>query len=161
MRVRSLVGALFCVLGWVGCGGGSSSPGDRLVGDWLFTNADQTGGVFLDISADGTYADGPMVITSASATSGTANVEVEDGVWTATDTEITMRPTKWSCPGPDSVSTLRYSYLGANLALTTPNGVITFAPNNGPPTSQTIVLTTGCFAQDGTFTPAPVSPVSN
>jgi hypothetical protein len=158
---RALVVAMVCgVLGSNGCGGGSSSGSNRLVGDWLFENADQSGGLALNINGDGTYEAGPLVITSVSATSGTANVQVEDGVWTATATEITMTPNKSSCPGPDPASTLSYSFLGANLAITTPSGLITFAPNNGT-TSQTIALTTGCFDQNGNFTAAPVAPVSN
>jgi hypothetical protein len=153
---------LVSVLGWaVGCGGASSSGSNRLVGDWIFANADQTGGLALNIAADGTYEAGPLVITSVSATSGTANVQVEDGVWTATAKEITMTPTKSSCPGPDPASTLPYSFLGANLAITIPTGLITFAPNNGPPSSQTIALTTGCFDQNGNFTAAPVAAVTN
>ena len=158
---RALVVAMVCgVLGSSGCGGGSSSGSARLVGDWLFENADQSGGVALNISGDGTYEAGPLVVTSVSATSGTANVQVEDGVWTATATEITTTPTKLSCPGPDPASTLSYTFVGTNLAITTPSGLITFAPNNGTG-SQTIALTTGCFDQNGNFTAGPVVPVSN
>jgi hypothetical protein len=130
---------------------------ERVVGDWLFTDSTGTSGVFIDFKADGTYAGGQIVETSASS----ADTEVEDGNWVATDTTITSTPTKWSCPGPDSVSTVTYSFSAANLVVSDPSGLITFAPNDSASSSQTITLQTGCFDSNGNFTAAPVAPVTN
>jgi len=139
------------------CGCGSSSPGDRLDGDWLFTNAEQTGGIALSFKGS-SYSVASMVLTSSSS----FEASVDKGTFAATDSTIAMTPTQSSCPGPDPASVVNYRFVGSSLALSDSSGTtVTFAPNNGPSGSTTVVIQTGCFAQDGTFTPAPVAPVSN
>jgi hypothetical protein len=139
-----------------GCGS-SSSFSNRLVGDWLFTNADGSGGVALTLKADDTYVASILTTTSASS----LDAQVEDGNYSSASTTITFTPTKSSCPGPDPADTESYSFAGANLVIAGGSTVITFAPNNAPSSTTTAVLTAGCFDNTGAFTASPVAPVTN
>jgi hypothetical protein len=138
-----------------GCG--SSSPSDRLIGEWLFTNADGSGGIGLTFKADDTYVAAVLVATSASSLNG----QIETGNYSATASAVTFTPRQSSCPGPDRVDTESYSFSGMDLVMAGGSTVITFAPNNASSSTTTVVLTTGCFDSTGAFTSGPVAPVSN
>jgi hypothetical protein len=138
------------------CGCGSKTPQESLVGSWLFTSADGSGGIGVTFNADGTYGAVTLVLTSTAS----ADTEIEKGTYSATASSLTSMPTQWSCPGPDSISTVSYSFAGGNLVLTSPNDIVTFAPNNAT-SGSTIALEIGCFDANGAFTAEPLAPVTN
>jgi hypothetical protein len=156
--VRALVVAMVCgLLGSVGCGGGgSSTPEEKLVGDWIIEN-DSTGvGLALDISADGTYVGALLALTNTNPPS--ANAQVEHGNWSATASSLTLTPTQWSCTGADPADTEPYSFSGGSLVISTSSGITTLAPNNTPATGM-FSITYGCFDANGNFTQHPLGPV--
>jgi hypothetical protein len=155
MMARALVVALVCgVLGLMGCGGGSSSPDNGVVGNWMFVNSTGDSGFAFDAKADGTYVIGLLSLTSTS----TANAQVEEGNWSATSTMLTTTPTKWSCTGTDPAETDSYDIANGDLTVTTSGGIIVLQPNTTP-VSSSFVLTFGCFDQNGNFAAQPLGPV--
>ena len=153
MKIRLL--AALCLLGAIGCGS-SGSTDSKLVGQWLYTNADGSAGIGLSFKADGTYS--TVLLRQTSGT--TANTQVENGGYMATDTSITFTPTESSCAGSDAPTTSGYVINGNVLSLTMPTGLVSFVRNTTPPSSG-VILTVGCFAADGTFTAQPVGPVTS
>jgi hypothetical protein len=135
---------------------GSSSPADKLVGNWIYENADETAGIGATFRSDGTYTVVTLVLTSQN----TGDAQVEDGSYVATDTSITTTPTEWTCPGPDPVSVVTYSFSGADLVATIGAQVFVMQPNNQPAQSS-FALTLGCFDSTGNFTAQALAPVSN
>jgi hypothetical protein len=143
-------------LSLVGCGGGSQTPQERLIGNWIYSNADGTVGEDIDVKSDGTYV--LSVIQVTSATSG--NVQEERGTYVATDSQVTTTPQEWSCPGPDPVSTMQYSFSGDILVISGPTGLLSLNPNTAPASSG-VAITFGCFQSDGSFVAEALAPVSN
>ena len=137
------------------CGANSETPEQRLIGAWIYWNGST--GVGLEFDSNGIYSGQVLQITSAT----TGNDEVETGVYTMTDTEITCTPLENSCPGPDPAYRLIYHVDGNNLEVLTPNGLaIAFSRNTASPSSNSIV-TFGCFQSDGSFVTGALAPVSN
>jgi len=155
MRKLSLL--VLVVLGAIGCGGGSSSPESRLVGEWIVFDSTSTNAVGLTFNSDGTYAAQQLELTSSTS----ANDEGEGGVYTATTSAITFTPQKSSCPGPDPVYTFSYSFNAASLVISAPSGVISFERNPYANSGASGTLTFGCFQADGSFVPEPIAPVGN
>jgi hypothetical protein len=139
----------------MGCGG-SSSPEQDLIGNWLYATSTGSTGIAVTYKTDGTYVAAELVLTS----SNTADAQVETGTYTATASELTSVPTEWTCPGPDPAGTASYSFSGGDLLISSSSGIISLAPNTAP-ASSTFILTYGCFQSDGSFVTAPLAPVSN
>jgi len=140
----------------VGCGGGSDDPADKIVGDWLYVDAAGVQGLGISLKPDRTYT--AIVLLLDSSTSGRG--QVEKGVYTATDTTITMTPQQWTCVGPDRAETLSYTFSGVSLAITSGSKFFNLtrvpqAPDMGA------MITLGCFLQDGSFVESPLAPVTN
>jgi hypothetical protein len=139
-----------------GCGGGG---GPSLYGNWSFENPDGVTGIGLDLSPDDTYVFLLIAVTSSGQGSGRANVESETGTFVVAGSKITFTPKQWTCPGPDPVYVLSYTFDGQNLVMGSPSGLTSLAPN-GPSSGGTIGLTYGCFTA-GVFTPSQLAPVTN
>ena len=152
--MKKWTGATLLLLSAIGCGGGDPSAQDRLAGNWAFAAPDGVSALGLTFTgAD--YAAFIMDLTSAN----TANAEVENGGFSASDTQIRFFPREWSCPGPDATYAFPYKFVGSSLSITNGNTVIVFEPIvAGPATS--FAITTGCN-QTGTFVPSPLAPVGN
>jgi hypothetical protein len=134
-------------------GGGSPS----LYGTWYY--ADSAGaGVGLTFNQSGTYVAQELALTSS--TSG--DDQAEKGTFTVSGSTITLTPTEWSCPGPDPIYKLTYSFQGSDLAVSQPSGAAVLQPDTQPPSS--VAITFGCFTNGDSgeiFTPEPLAPVSN
>jgi hypothetical protein len=152
MRTLILLAGLVSI---VGCGG-SSSPGDRLVGNWLYVASSGNAGIAADYSSNGTYVAALMVLTSTT----TAEAQVEKGTYSVSGDQLTSVPTEWTCPGPDAIDTATFSFSGSDLLISTSSGVIALTPNTAP-VDTSFVLTYGCFDSSGNFTASPLAPVSN
>ena len=145
--------ALLLLLG-IGCGSGSDSPADKLQGNWMYVAADGLTGIALDFQGNG-YVTGFLGLTSATS----ANAEIETGIFTATASSIGFTPQKYSCPGPDAVYSLDYSWSGSLLAIHAGANLYLLERNDAM-ANGSFVITTGCV-QNGYFYPMPVAPVSN
>jgi hypothetical protein len=142
----------------VGCDGSTTeSPSQRLVGEWLFVFPSGERATAISLKSDATYSLSQIVVPTPTS----REVEVENGTYTATSTAISVTPTEWSCSGPDPIMTFPYSFVGADLELTEPSGAITFKVDTEPPLSGLVMVETGCFSANGTFTQSVVAPVTN
>jgi hypothetical protein len=142
-----------------GCGGGSSSTADALVGDWIFQPTTDSA-LAVTFKGDGTYVQQTLQLTSTNS----ADDEIEGGTFTADGSTLKQTPTKWSCPGPDPISSVSYTVTSTQLTVIAGANVFSLARTNfsssgGSPMGA--VLTTGCFDSNGTFTPAAIAPVTN
>jgi hypothetical protein len=136
------------------CGGNSETPKERLIGKWFYSGS--SAGIGLQFDSVDTYSAQVLQLTSTS----TGNDEVETGVFSATDTEITFTPQKYTCPGTDPVYTLTYHFNGDSLSVLYSTGAVLLSRNTTPPSSNAI-LTFGCFQSDGSFVTSPLAAVSN
>src|SRR5256885_1199284 len=73
---------------------GADSP--TLYNNWIYSNANGTGGVGLTLKSDNTYAQIFIALTSATS----ADTEIETGTFTTAGSKITFTPQKWSCEEP-------------------------------------------------------------
>src|ERR1700722_8176662 len=103
----------------IGCGS-SGTPGHGLVGNWLSASADGTTAVAATFTNQGTYVLAQLQLTSGT----TANGQVETGTFTATETQFTSTPEDYTCPEPDPVATVSYSFDGATLQVDNSDGII-------------------------------------
>jgi hypothetical protein len=139
------------------CGGGNSeTPKERLIGQWLYTNSSGGAGIDITFKTDATYSAQVLQLTSTT----TANDEVETGVFSTTDTEITFTPQKYTCPGPDPVYSVTYSFNGDSLLLLLSTSATAFSRNTTPPTTN-FSIAFGCIQSDGSFVVSPLAAVSN
>ena len=138
------------------CGSNSETPEQRLIGKWFYTNAAGTAGVGLQFNSDATYSAQILQLTSDTA----GNDEVEKGIFSATDTSITCTPREYTCPGPDPVYAMTYSFNGDSLGVLLQTGMVAFSRNTNPPSSN-FIITFGCFQSDGSFVTEALAPVSN
>lgn len=138
------------------CGGSSETPEQRLIGQWIYTNGSGEAAVDITFNADSTYKAQDAQLTSNTS----ANDEVETGIFSATDTEITSTPQQWTCPGPYPAYTVSYQFNGDSLVVTYSTGVMTMSRNTTPASSNAN-LTFGCFQSDGSFVTEPLAHVSN
>ena len=152
MKASWMIAAVLASACSSGSGGGSPS----LDGKWEYIDSAGTAGDGVTFNSDGTYV--LQVLQLTSSTSG--NDEVEKGTFTVSGNTITATPKEWSCPGPDTVSTMTYSFQGSSLALALPSGILILQPNTSPPaTNASIVI--GCFDSSGNFKPEPLASVTN
>jgi hypothetical protein len=107
------------------------------------------------LDSDGTYIAQQLELTSSTS----ASDEGEGGVYTATSDTITFTPQKSSCPGPDPIYSLNYSFSGPNLVISTPSGAFALARNTYSGANGSITF--GCFQPDGSFVPESIAPVGN
>lgn len=150
MRAWLVAAALF---GAAGCGG---ADGDPLLGSWTFdVSTDEVIGMtFLD---DGTYLTQDIFITGGN----TAVDEAEKGSYVAAGNAITFTPTSSTCPGPVPRWSAAYSVRSDALQLTPGATTVVFQRAATGGSATNFAVTFGCFAQDGTFTPRQLAPVSN
>lgn len=139
----------------LGCASSNGDTAPSLYGNWIYASAGGTSGVALTVGRDGTYVLSSLALTSPTS----AEAQVERGTYTAMGSTIVTTPTEWSCPGPDPVTTLTYRFVGADLELVLPTGILTLAPNTAS-ASTMFAISFGCFT-GGSFVPAPLAPVSN
>jgi hypothetical protein len=137
------------------CGGDSKTPREQLIGNWLYTNGSGSAGVGLTFDAKGSYVFSGMQEVSSTS----LNAEVEQGLYSATDTAITFTAQKYTCAGPVPIYTLTYDFSGDILSLLYPSMVLAFSRNTASGASVAIIL--GCFQSDGSFVQSPLAPVSN
>lgn len=140
---------LLLLLALAGCG--DNNP---IVGDWI-DQISNFQALSASFNADGTYAQGSILVTSATS----ADVEAEGGTYSVTGRSITFTPTKSSCPGPIPVWSAGHSMVGQNLVLSFPKGAFEFAPNDAP-TGATVNVRFGCFV-NGVLDPRPLVGVRN
>jgi hypothetical protein len=140
-----------------GCGGGGSAG---LQGSWAFASPGGATGAGLYLESDDTYELAVVAVTSSGQNSETGNAQVEKGTFATAGSLITFTPRQSSCPGPDPVRADTYSFAGQDLILSGPGGILSFVPNNGPPTGS-VGVTFGCFSAAGVFTPEGLAPVAN
>ncbi len=135
----------------------SNTAEPSLNGNWMYVNAAGTAGTGISFKPDGTYVGFTLALTSSAS----ANAEVETGNFVAKNGAITLTPEEWTCPGPDPVSTAKYSFNSGSLTIATSSGIVSLKPNNGP-ASDTFAISYGCFdAKTGAFKRAPLAPVAN
>lgn len=151
MRGSIVVGAVMVAACSSSSGGGTPS----LYQTWAYVTADGSAAAGATFTSDGTYLFQELTLTSST----TANDQVEEGSFTISGSTITATPKQWTCPGPDAVYTLGYSFQGGNLVLAQPAGTIVMQPDTA--TASSISITNGCFASSGSFTTAPLATVSN
>lgn len=147
--------AMLAVVGCGGTGGGDPSAtfNSRLVGKWI-VNAG-TSASALNFNADGSYTFGTVEVTGTAS----ANAQIENGVFNATASSITMTPTEWTCRGSNPSHLETYAFSGGNLVVSDSSGVASFAPNTATATTG-VAVTYGCFASDGSFVAQPLAPVN-
>lgn len=152
MRPFLIAIALFAV---VGCGTEESSPNESLAGTWALT-VDNVG-VGFTFTVDGKFAFQRMRQTG----SATADDEVIRGDYSATADRFTIMPREATCPGVYPYEAYSYRVTPDALTLVDNVSVINFprVPDGGM--APGVAITLGCFADDGTFTPSPLSPVAN
>jgi hypothetical protein len=139
------------------CGGGNSeTPQQRLIGQWLYTNSAGSAGMDIAFNTNTTYSAQILQLTSTTS----ANDELEDGVFSTTDTEITFTPQKYTCPGPDPAYSVTYNFNGDSLVLSLSTGATAFSRNTNP-ASTNFTATFGCFQSNGSFVASPLAAVSN
>lgn len=154
---RGVLAALSIALGaGLGCGQAHETNAERLIGTWEYINADQSSVFQLKFMA-ATYVSQQIELTSTAS----GDDEIETGSYVATETQITATPGAWSCPGPDPVGLIGYSFTAAgNLEIATPSGTTILSRDTAPASSNT-ALTYGCIQPDGSFAAAPLAPVAN
>lgn len=138
-------------------GGGGSGPDPnvaRLAGNWIIVGS--AAAIFFDFSSDATYVRG--IIQATGATS--ANVEIENGDFSADAANMYMSPRQWSCAPPDPPYYLSYSVTASALTFPDPTGAVVLVRNTAPATSG-VVLTYGCFDDQGVFAPMSLVPTGN
>ena len=150
---------MLAILGLLGCGGGGSSPANALVGDWVFEPTTDSA-LAVTFKGDGTYVQQSLQLTSTNS----AEDEIEGGTFTADGSTLTQRPTRWSCPGPDPITSVSYTVTTTQLTVVAGANVFilsraNFSSSGGSPMGA--VLTTGCFLQDGSFSPQGIAAVTN
>lgn len=135
---------LACVLCAVGCGPDSNAG--SIYGDWLRSSGALVQGVTFE--TDGTYSTRTMQIVSPMA----VNQQVETGTATIEPYSFSLVPSKWSCPEPSEPSYYEYSLDEHTLLVSgTP-----FERNDAAPDAR-IIVTLGCFDEDGAFTEYPLT----
>ena len=140
----------------LGCEAAPETNVDRLIGTWEYVNADQSTVFQLKFMATAYVSQQITLTTTASG-----DDEIETGSYVATETEITATPAAWSCPGPDPIGVIGYSFTAAgSLEITTPSGVTILSRDTAPASNNT-ALTYGCIQSDGSFVAAPLAPVTN
>jgi hypothetical protein len=143
--------ALLCAL-VLGCGEDESGP--ELTGVW-FT---ESGGDYecaygISFESDGTYAES----TVCTLTDGSIGAEVYGGTYTAGNGQLTLHQTHGTCPAKPLTVEVSYELDGDTLRLQNASQVkvLSRAEDDG----QTGQAQYGCYAQDGSFTPRPISPL--
>jgi hypothetical protein len=114
-----------------------------------------TAGLGVIFNSDGTYTFTELELTSSTS----ANAQIETGTFTVSGATITATPKEWSCPGPDAVYSLSYSFQGSSLNLSQPSGIIILQQNTSTASSGAIAI--GCIDSSGNFKAEPLAAVSN
>jgi len=145
------------VTGLVACGSSSPAQPQSVFYNWIFKNGDTAIG--LNLYPNNTYIAQTLRTTSASS----AQDQIQTGAVTITPSTMTFQPWESSCAHvtpTQPVYTAGYSLSNGVLDLALSTGTIVFQLNMAPP-STNLLLSNGCFVQDGSFQPAPLAPVSN
>jgi hypothetical protein len=140
----------------LGCGVAPETNAERLIGTWEYVNADQSTVFQLKFMATAYVSQQITLTTTASG-----DDEIETGSYVATETGITATPAAWSCPGPDPIGIIGYSFTAAGSLEITPPGGVTILSRDTAPASTNTALTYGCIQSDGSFVAAPLAPVTN
>ncbi len=139
------------------CGGGNSeTPEERLIGQWVYTNSSGSTGIDVTFNTNATYTLQVMRLTSTTS----ANDQVETGIYSATENELTFTPQKYTCPGPVPVFTEGYSFNGDSLSMLFSDAVLVYSRSTTPAATN-FSISFGCFQTDGSFVQAPLAAVSN
>jgi len=139
----------------VACSSASGGGSPSLDGTWYYVNAAGTAGIGATFNQDGSYVAEDLALTSSTS----ANVRAEKGTFSVSGNAITLTPKESSCPGPDPIYHLSYSFQGSNLELAEPSGGVVLQPDTQ--TASNAAITFGCFDSSGNFTPEPLAAVSN
>jgi len=138
------------------CGDGGNDAANKLQGNWIFTSAATGFGFGVAFKPDDHYTVYTLNLTSDAS----AAAQVENGTFSASDTEIVTVPKESTCPGPAPVDTVKYIFAGPGLVITAGDKVISLVRDTAP-VETSFVLSLGCFQPDGTFVPSGLQPVSN
>lgn len=141
--------ALLLGLVLVGCGG-DPTPAERLQGVWFDANALQC---FPSVAFSGSSF---SIATICASSNGNAQADIEAGTFVATDTKITVTIDRASCPATASKSfAVGYALTGGSLVLSDASATLSLVRTTPGVGSGTVMY--GCIADDGTFTPMPIS----
>jgi hypothetical protein len=106
----------------------------------------------MTFEADGTYLEG----TVCTLDGGGLGVEVYAGTYTIKGDEITLKQTHGTCSDAEP-STARVFYELDGDTLRLGNASATVVMSRAEESNATGVAKYGCYAQDGAFTPQPIS----
>jgi len=134
----------------LGCSGGDGDT-NPLIGTWALelTSSCAIGVKFEETSFEN--------ILFCLLEDGSLGVESYLADYTYSGDTITYTDTHSSCPDGDTEETIRYSFVGGNLRLVHPSGIVVLEPINTDMTSG-VVATYGCF-EEGVFTPRDIQPL--
>jgi hypothetical protein len=147
--------AAIAVSGGASCGGSDPSPLSIVVGKWYA----QVGSCITEynFSADGTFAYAPSVCVLSN---GTVGAQEEVGNYTVSAGQIDFTTVQSTCHDssidPHRVPwAVYYARSGSSLILMYTNATIVLQPNTA---TGTAVVSLGCYATDGTFSPSTIGP---
>lgn len=144
----------------LGCASSSTSAPLTLQNNWSYITTDGNSGTGLDIKSDNTY-----VLVRLTAVSGNSyDAQEQIGTLSVAGSTITFTPTSASCRfASDPPYTATYNINGDELTVALSFGVIVFKQNSqtGSGSGSGLVITNGCFQDDQSFVPTPVSPIGS
>lgn len=153
-RLATVVGLVLVV---VGCASVAGVDRNTVIGAWVFGIDTGDCGYVLNLEGDGSWRSADLCVETAEE----LVAEVREGSYEDLGDAISVTVTRSTCPGEPS-RTERYDYQlvdgGEALRLEIPTGIVLLTRfeegDLGDPVSARI--TNGCFAEDGTFTEAPL-----
>ena len=140
------------ILAAAACGDDGAAPGDELVGVW---GSDLGGGCVsvLRLDRGGDYGS----TVACPIEGGGYGAEVWIGTWVVDESGLSVRAGRSSCPDASPLlERLAYALEGDVLTLTAADGAITFKRAKGDSQGD-LQVEFGCWAEDGSFKPSPVT----
>lgn len=153
MRKTTAIALVFAA----GCGGDDVSDMDRLMGAWIAPASSSSCAI---AAVFGAQRDDQLELDIICELQGGGfGLEAQLADFTAADGVIRMTSTHSTCPGDRSeTETISYEFLGDSLRLSTADGLVVLERlDQSMPGSGGAQF--GCFGQDGSFTPYPVTPL--
>jgi hypothetical protein len=134
----------------VGCGDDEAEP--SLVGDWVVVGDGPYDCAYgLSFDDDGTY----MEATVCTLDGGSLGVEVYAGTYTDNGEKVALKQTHGTCDVAPETINLVYELDGDRLRIGDASATVVMS--RAAEGDVTGVAKYGCYAQDGAFTPQPIS----
>jgi hypothetical protein len=145
---------VFAVLLMISAGCGDDEAEPSLVGDWLVAGDGPYDCAYgLSFDEDGTYVEA----TICTLEEGSLGVEVYTGTYVANGEKLALKQTHGSCPEAEpGTLNLRYELAGDDLRLGNAEATVVMSRAEGGDVTGGVAVY-GCYAQDGAFTPQPIS----